>query len=134
MARIEKMARVVYKVEVQWECEFYEEILSRHPELKTQPVVRHSPLNTWDHMYGGRTEAIRLHYKISEWEETLQYVGVNSLYPYVCKYYKFPVGHPVIHVGDMSRQRGYVSKRGFDKMLRLAYHETLPSRAAFSVQ
>ena len=23
-----------------------------------------------------------------------------SLYPYICKYYKFPIGHPIIHVGD----------------------------------
>jgi len=23
-----------------------------------------------------------------------------SLYPYICKYFKFPIGHPIIHVGD----------------------------------
>ena len=23
-----------------------------------------------------------------------------SLYPYICKYFKFPIGHPVVHVGD----------------------------------
>jgi len=32
--------------------------------------------------------------------ETVRYVKVMSLYQYVCKYFKFPVGHPVIHVGD----------------------------------
>ena len=26
-----------------------------------------------------------------------------SLYPYICKYGKFPVGHPVIHAGDACR-------------------------------
>jgi hypothetical protein len=42
---------------------------------------------------------MRLHYKIAE-GETVQDVEVMSLYPYVCKYFKFPIGHPVIHVGD----------------------------------
>ena len=33
-------------------------------------------------------------------EETIQYVDVMSLYPYVCKYFKFLIAHSVIHVGD----------------------------------
>jgi hypothetical protein len=43
---------------------------------------------------------MRLHCKIREGIETIQYVDVMSLYPYICKYGKFPVGHPVIYVGD----------------------------------
>ena len=43
---------------------------------------------------------MKLHYKIREGEETVQYVNVMSLYSYVCKYFKFPLGHPAIHVGD----------------------------------
>ena len=42
---------------------------------------------------------MRLHYKVQE-NETIQYVDIMSLYPYICKYFKFPVGHPRIHVGD----------------------------------
>jgi len=63
MIRIEKITQSVYKVEVQWECEFDTQILTRHPDLKTHPVVLNSPLNTRDALYGGRTEAMRLHYK-----------------------------------------------------------------------
>jgi len=48
---------------------------------------------------------MRLHYKVREGEETLQYVDVMSLYPYVCKYFKFPVGHSVIHVGEACQNR-----------------------------
>jgi len=59
-----------------------------------------APLNTRDALYGGRTEAMRLHYKIKEGEETVQYCDVMSLYPFICKYIKFPIGHPIIHVGD----------------------------------
>ena len=35
--------------------------------------------------------------------ETIQYVDVMSLYPYICDYFKFPIGHPVIHMGDEFR-------------------------------
>ena len=42
---------------------------------------------------------MRLHYKIAG-GETIQYVYVMSLYPLVCKYFKFPIGHPTIHVRD----------------------------------
>jgi len=79
MMRIEQITRAGYQVEVQWECEYEEEILPRHPELKTHPVVGHIPLNTRDALHGGRTEAMRLHYKIREGEHTLQYVDVMSI-------------------------------------------------------
>jgi len=46
---------------------------------------------------------MRLHYKASDNYETIKYVDVMSLYPYICKYFKFPVGHPVIHAGDACR-------------------------------
>jgi len=42
---------------------------------------------------------MRLHYEVRE-NETIQYVEVMSLYPYKCKYFKFPIGHSCIHVGD----------------------------------
>ena len=39
-----------------------------------------------------------------------------SLYPYVCKYSKFPVGHPTIHVGDACRDtQAMLSKEGIIK-------------------
>jgi hypothetical protein len=45
-----------------WECEIKDgRILGHHPELHTHPVVKHTPLNTRDALYGGQTEAIWLH-------------------------------------------------------------------------
>ena len=67
--------------------------------MLTHHIVEQSPLYTRDALYGGRTEAMRLYYKVSE-NETIQYVDVMSLYPYICKYFKFRIGHPIIHVGD----------------------------------
>jgi len=55
MGRIEQSARACYKVELLWECEVDEKILSRHPELKTRPLVRNSPMNTRNAMYGIQT-------------------------------------------------------------------------------
>jgi hypothetical protein len=95
MARIEQLKSAGYTVKVQWECEF-----EGADDLRAHPIVRHAPLNTRDALYGGRNEAMRLHYKIREGEETVQYCDVMSLYPYICKYFKFPIGHPIIHVRD----------------------------------
>jgi hypothetical protein len=76
--------------------------LKKHPELQVLPIIRQSLLNTRDAVYGGRTEAMRLHYKIKN-GETIQYVDVMSLYPWMCKYFKFPVGHPTVQVGEKCR-------------------------------
>ena len=50
---IKQIIRNDFAVEIQWDCEFDEEILTRHPDLKTHPVVRHSPLNMRDALHGG---------------------------------------------------------------------------------
>jgi G:T-mismatch repair DNA endonuclease (very short patch repair protein) len=132
LARIEQIARSVYQVEIKWECEFDEGILARHPELKTHPLEQQTPLNTRDAQYGSRTVAIRLHYRVREGEQ-IRYCDVMSLYPYVCKYSKFPVGHPVIHVGDTCRDiDAMLRKEGLIKCCILPpkrlYHTVLPYR------
>ena len=66
--------RAGYNVKIQWEFEFVEE----NPELLPHPIVRCSALKTRDALYGGRTEAMRLDYKIGE-HETLEYCDVISL-------------------------------------------------------
>ena len=99
MLRLKQITQAGSQVKVQWECEFEEK-----PELLTHPLVRQSPLCTRDALYGGRTEAMRLHYKVS-YNEAIQYVDVMSLYPYICKYFKFPVGHTFIHVGDTCKDK-----------------------------
>jgi DNA polymerase type B, organellar and viral. len=54
---------------------------------------------------------MRLHYKAGD-GETIQYVDVMSLYPYVCKYFKFPIGHPVIRVGDACQDMQAILLKG----------------------
>jgi len=90
MSRLKQMTRAGYLVNVQWECEFDDAGKPAHPQ---------SPLRKRDALYGSRNEAMRLFYKALE-NETIKYVDVISLYPYICKYFKFPVGQLIIHLGD----------------------------------
>ena len=104
MTRIEQINKAGYTVKVIWECEFdASKIVERKSQLLTHPIVRHSPQYTRDALYGGRTVAMHLHYRIEEDAETIQYCNVRTLYPYNCKYFKFPIGHPIIHVGAICK-------------------------------
>jgi len=132
MARLEQITRAGYQVKVQWECEFDNAGIAT-PKLPAHPTVCKCPLCTRDALYGGRTEAMRLHYKARE-GETIQYVDVMSLYPYICKYFKFPVGHPVIHVGDACKDtEACLRKEGLMKcsivLPERLYNPVLPFRA-----
>jgi hypothetical protein len=65
--------------------------------------------------------------------ETIQYVDVMSLYPYICRYFNFPVGHPVNHVGAARREKKvYLRMDGLIKCSivppEILYHPVLPFR------
>jgi hypothetical protein len=75
---------------------------------------------------------MRLHYKARE-AETIQYCDVISLYHYISKYIKFPIGHPVIHVGNGCREMNTTLQK--DRLLKCSilppthlYHPVLPFR------
>jgi hypothetical protein len=116
-----------------WECEFDEEgIVQQKPELLTHPVVHNTPLTTRDALYGGRTEAMCLHYKARD-DETIEYCDIMSLYPYVCKYGKFPTKHPRVLVGDMCKNvEACLKMEGLMKCTivppKNLYHPVLPFR------
>ena len=60
-------------------------------------------------------------------------MDVMSLYPYICKYGKCPVGHPVIHAGDACQDTdAMLQKQGLVKCTVLPptrlYHPVLPYR------
>ena len=120
------------QVKVQWECAFHDTGIAT-PELFAHLTVCKSPLCNRNALYGGRTEAMRLHWKARE-GETIQYVDVMSLYPYICKYGKFPVGHPVVHVGDACKDNeACLHKEGLIKCTIVPperlYHPVPPFRA-----
>ena len=72
MARLEPIIRAGYQVKVQWECEFDDAGIET-PELLAHPRLCQGALCTWDDLYWGRTEAMRLHNKARN-GETIQYV------------------------------------------------------------
>jgi len=75
---------------------------------------------------------MRLHYKIRE-NESVQYCDM-SLYPYICKYFKFPIGHPIIHVGDACADKEASKDERLDEMNDRAAKEPLSSCPPFSIQ
>ena len=134
MTRLEKITGAGYQVKVIWECQF-QDILKQNPALKTHPLVTVAPLKTRDALYGGRTEAMKLHYKIKQGKETIQYTDIMSLYPYICKYYKFPVGHPtILNADECTDIKSTLSKEGIIKCQVLPpqnlYHPVLPYRSS----
>jgi hypothetical protein len=78
-----------------------------------------------------------LHYKIGE-GETIQYCDVMILYPYICKYFKFPVGHPLVHAGEtcndidaMLKMEGLIKCRILPPIQ--LYHHVLPFRHKYKL-
>ena len=132
METLERMSGAGYTVEVVWECQFEQDHLPRHPELNNHPILQHAPLNTGVVLYGCRTEDMLLHYATRE-GETIQFFDVMSLYPYICIYSKFPVGHTTIHVGDACRDKqAMLSKEDLIKCTVLPpktlYYPVMPYR------
>ena len=84
-----------YNLQEIWRCEF-SKLLETNDKIKQFYNETDIPgqVNPRDALFGGRTNAIRLYYKINEGEE-IRYVDFTSLYPYVQKYFS-PIGHPQI--------------------------------------
>jgi hypothetical protein len=68
-----------------------------NPELREwmakQDIVE--PIQVQDCLYGGRTNPLVLYYACTL-NEKIHYRDITSLYPYVQKYMRYPVGHPII--------------------------------------
>jgi hypothetical protein len=62
----------------------------------------------------------------------VKYFDIMFLYPYICMYFKFPVGHPKIYFGnDCANITEMIQKEGVIKCRVLArnrelYHPVLP--------
>ncbi|XP_055387199.1 uncharacterized protein LOC129615842 [Condylostylus longicornis] len=98
---IEKSSRLRnlgYEVVEMW---VFESFLStkQKEHLKNHPLVNCTPLYPRDSFYGGRTGNTFSYYKCKH-AEKINYIDVCSIYPYVCKYGKFPIGHPKLHIGN----------------------------------
>jgi hypothetical protein len=90
-----------------WECHFDEQIKAS-PEIKqfVDSLKYDFPLDPRDALYGGRTNAIKLMHSIGL-GEVIKYVDVKSLYPYVNKWGRYPLGHPDIITGQFKSLTEY---------------------------
>jgi len=86
-----------YKYVEIWEHEFHRQ-LEEDAQMKTfvDALDIQDRLNSRDSFFGGRTNAIRLHYKIQYQHEKIEYYDFTSLYPWTNKYCRYHVGHPTI--------------------------------------
>ena len=75
-----------------------------------------------DSFFGGRTNAIRLHY-LCQPDETIRYVDFTSLYPWTNKYCRYPVGHPEIIVENFDPN--------LDSYFGIAQVKILPPRGLY---
>ncbi|KAL5018916.1 hypothetical protein ScPMuIL_004638, partial [Solemya velum] len=90
-----------------WEHEFQEALKADEnlfAFVKTLDVTER--LNPRDSFFGGRTNASKLHYKVKG-DEKVKYVDFTSLYPWVNKYAKYPLGHPEILTSDFGDLNDY---------------------------
>lgn len=85
-----------------WGCDFKQECRNNREMrmyIETHPLLRIKPLNPRDAFYGGRTENFVKVYDARS-NEKIRYVDVTSLYPFINKTGRYPVGHPKIFIGD----------------------------------
>nr|XP_046478631.1 uncharacterized protein LOC124217268 [Neodiprion pinetum] len=101
-----------YRVTEQWECVF-DQCLRENEEMReyvaTHPLTAGTAtseaLNPRNAFYGGQTGNASRYYEVktdatgNAYEE-IRYVDVCSLYPFICKNERFPVGHPTVYVGE----------------------------------
>ncbi|KAG8230772.1 hypothetical protein J437_LFUL017824 [Ladona fulva] len=133
--KIAKLIRGGYDVIEMWECTF-DRLVKENVILSnfiiSNPLSMESPINPRDAFFGGRTNCVRLYHDADvENGEMIRYLDVCSLYPYINKYKKYPIGHPKIFVGDKCPPLQDIE--GLVKCTVLPppslYHPVLPFRA-----
>lgn len=125
-----------------FECNFDRQIredITIRQFLKTKrETIDMQPLNPRDSFFGGRTGMTKTLHVCNE-NETISYIDICSLYPYVCKTGKYILGHPEIFLGheeclsfvggdlqDLSKVEGLVKCDVLPP--RDLYHPVLPYR------
>ena len=93
------LRREGYTVVEMWECEWQallKDVTSPEHQF-AQSLELPNPLNPREALFGGRTGATTLYAHADEAKgETIRYLDVTSLYPWVNKTAIYPVGHPEI--------------------------------------
>ena len=109
----------------------FRETYRNDPELRhyLQNLDITERLDPRESFFGGRTNASQLYYRTKE-DEKIEYLGFTSLYPWVNKTCKYPVGHPEVITSDFKEIDQYF---GIAKVRILPprglYHPVLPYKS-----
>ena len=94
-AKLQRLRTVGFQVIVEWECQWKQKIT---PSISSflSSLTCTPPLQPRDAFFGGRTGAVALYHQADPGEKIF-YVDVTSLYPWVNKTARYPLGHPTIY-------------------------------------
>lgn len=90
-----------YDLVIKRECDFKRELEENRElaaALDDHPMLVHEPLDPREAFFGGRTNANKMYFK-SDGVTKMHYLDICSLYPFINKTAKCPIGHPSIYVG-----------------------------------
>ncbi|XP_059489271.1 uncharacterized protein LOC132204662 [Neocloeon triangulifer] len=91
-----------YTVVEMYECKWKEKMKSEaetYLKLCTDPIVEMGYLRARNALFGGHCSAFRLQCLPRE-DEEIQYLDFTSMYSFVNKYGKYPIGHPKVYTKD----------------------------------
>ena len=120
-----------YAVVEMWECQ-WDKLKVESPDIREylESLCASAPLlEPRNAFHGGRTNAVKLYHK-AEGEEKVKYYDFMSLYPWVNKRDRYPVGHPEFHndvdLADLDQYFGVAQCKVLPP--RDLYHPVLPYR------
>ena len=129
-AKVQSLRDRGYMVVEMWECDWHQR-LQDQPQVADYVASLHlqPPLQPREVFFGGRTNVVQLHRTAALGEE-IRYYDYTSLYPWVNKNARYPVGHPeFIYAPDTMDLHPYF---GLAKCTVLPppdlYHPVLPYR------
>ena len=87
----------------------------------------HEPLNPRNAFFGGRTGNTAKVYDLQD-NHKIKYIDVCSLYLYIYKRGKYPIGHPKVYVGEEKCLEFVGNINDIDEVDGLIKYEILPPR------
>jgi hypothetical protein len=103
--RMEYLKKYI-KIEEMWECEWDILCKTKLCDYVEMCGEIHTPLEPRNALFGGRTEAFVLHYLCKQDEKIMHY-DIRSLYAWVEKYCRMPVGHCRIITSNFDKIENY---------------------------
>ena len=129
-AKLHRLRTAGFQVVVQWECQ-WKQCIDSTPSISSflSSLTSTPPLQPRDAFFGGRTGAVALYHQVDPGEKIF-YVDVTSLYPWVNKTARYPLGHPQIHFEPQDQDLDHYFGIALVTILppRHLFHPVLPVR------